>query len=99
MFGVKAVPGDVVDHQRSGRAAVVRTRHGPEALLSGRVPDLQLDFLAAHLDYPRAELDADGVGAVGHDCVAERERGGIGLCFALTDDMLTATARYTQFTS
>lgn len=63
-----AAPGDVVDHERPGGAAVVGAGDGPEALLSRRVPDLQLDLLAAHFDYPRAELNADRVGAVRHDC-------------------------------
>ena len=36
-------------------------------LLSGRVPDLQLDLLAGHLDDSGPELHADGVGTVSHD--------------------------------
>lgn len=63
-----AAPGDVVDHERPGSAAVVGAGDGPEALLPRRVPDLQLDLLAAHFDDPRAELHADCVGAVRHDC-------------------------------
>ena len=36
-------------------------------LLAGRVPDLQLDLLAGHLDDSGPELHADGVGTVSHD--------------------------------
>ena len=61
------VPGDVVDHECSSGPPVIAACDGPEALLARRVPDLQLDLLAAHLDYPRAKLHADRVGAVRHD--------------------------------
>ncbi len=62
------VPGDVVHHQRSRRSSVVAACDGSEALLTRRVPDLQLDLLTADLDDPGTELHADGVRTVGHDC-------------------------------
>lgn len=60
---------DVEDHERTGRAPVVRTSHCSESLLTGRVPDLQFDLLARHLDYARAELYADRVRAIGHNYI------------------------------
>lgn len=45
----------------------------PESLLSSRVPDLQLDRLAAHVYYPGAELHADGVVGVLFDCSRDAE--------------------------
>ena len=44
-------PGDVVDEEGAGGAAVVAPGYGAEALLAGRVPDLQLDRLAAAVDH------------------------------------------------
>ena len=52
---------DVVHKQRDVCTAVVAAAHRAEALLAGRVPDLQLDLLAADLDHLCAKLDADGV--------------------------------------
>ena len=47
-------------HQkRARRAAVVTACDGPEALLSRRVPNLQLDILVFDLDHARSELNAD----------------------------------------
>ncbi len=60
-------PGDVVDHEGAGGAAVVGARDSPESLLSCGVPDLQLDLLPGDLDDSRTELNADGVRAVRHD--------------------------------
>ena len=42
------------------RGSVVALRDGAEALLPGRVPDLQLNLLALHLDGLDHEVDADG---------------------------------------
>lgn len=66
------VPSDVVDHERSCSSAVVRAGDSPETLLTRRVPDLQFDLLAAHLDYPRTELHTDRMGTVCHDWRGER---------------------------
>lgn len=65
------LPGDVVDHERPCGSAVVGAGDGPEALLPCRVPDLQLDLLAAHLDDSCTELHADRMGAICHDCGEE----------------------------
>eukprot|EP01051_Picozoa_sp_SAG22_P002560 SAG22_NODE_116_length_19306_cov_247.696517_6_plen_77_part_00 len=37
---LRSPPGDVIDQEGAGRAAVVRPRDGPEALLAGGIPDL-----------------------------------------------------------
>lgn len=66
------VPSDVVDHERSCSSAVVRAGDSPEALLTRCVPDLQLDLLAAHLDYPRTKLHTDRMGTVCHDWRGDR---------------------------
>ena len=58
---------DVEDEDEGVGGAVVALRDGAEALLAGRVPDLQLDLLAGHLDDSGPELHADGVGTVSHD--------------------------------
>lgn len=68
------LPSNVVDHERPCSSAVVGAGDGPEALLSRRVPDLQLDLLAAHFDYPRTKLYTDCVGAVRHDCGAKKKK-------------------------
>jgi len=63
--------GGVVHDDDAVRAAVVGAGDGAEALLTSRVPDLQLDGLAIELDRPNLEVDADradvalGVGVVG----------------------------------
>jgi hypothetical protein len=65
------VVGDVVDDDDAVGAAVVRGGDGAEALLSGGVPNLELDCLAVELDGTNLEVDADGgdirfrVGVVG----------------------------------
>ena len=51
---------DVEDEYECVGGSVVALRDGAEALLSGRVPDLQLDLLALHLDRLDHEVDADG---------------------------------------
>lgn len=66
------VPSDVVDHERSCSSAVVRAGDSPEALLTCCVPDLQLDFLATHLDYPRTKLHTNRMGTVCHDWRGDR---------------------------
>lgn len=68
----QTLPSNVVNHERPCGSAVVGAGDGPEALLSRRVPDLQLDLLTAHLDYPRTKLYTDCVGAVRHDCGAKK---------------------------
>ncbi len=50
----------VIDQQDAHGAAVIRRRDGPEPLLPGRVPDLQLDALAIQLDRSDLEVDPDG---------------------------------------
>ena len=51
---------DIVDEQDAHGTTVVGRRDGTEALLAGRVPDLQLDALAVELNGPNLEVDADG---------------------------------------
>jgi hypothetical protein len=51
---------DVVDDDDAVRAAVVGGGDGAEALLAGRVPDLELDLLAVELEVADLEVDADG---------------------------------------
>lgn len=63
-----AVPGDVVHHEGPGGPPVVGPGDGPESLLTGRVPDLQLHLLTVDLHDPRPKLHPDGVRTVGHDC-------------------------------
>lgn len=52
--------GDVVDEEDAHGAAVVGGGDGAEALLTGCVPDLELDALAVQLDGTDLEVDADG---------------------------------------
>ena len=52
--------GGVVDDDDAVCAAVVGRRDGAEALLSRRIPDLQLDGLGIQLDGTDLEVDADG---------------------------------------
>lgn len=61
------VPSDVVDHECPCSSAVVGAGDSPEALLSRCVPNLQLDLLAAHLNYPRTKLHTNRMGTVRHD--------------------------------
>lgn len=61
------IPGDVIDHEGPRGPPVVGPGDGPEAFLTGRVPDLQLHLLTVDLHDPRPKLHADGVRAVGHD--------------------------------
>ena len=49
---------DVVDEHDSHGPPVVGRRDGPEALLAGRVPDLELDFLSVEFDGADFEIDA-----------------------------------------
>ena len=56
----RSLVGDIVYQQDAHGAAVVGGGDGAEALLAGRVPDLQLDALAIELDGPDLEVDADG---------------------------------------
>lgn len=49
-IGVGVPIGDVVDYYDTVRTSVVRRGNGPESLLSGSVPDLELDSLAFKLD-------------------------------------------------
>lgn len=68
----RSLPGNVVDHKSACGTAVVGAGDGPETLLSCRVPNLQLDFLSAHLDYPCTKLHADCMRAVCHNWRAIR---------------------------
>lgn len=63
-----SVPGDVVDHEGPGGPSVVGPGDGPEPLLTGRVPDLQLHLLTMDLHDPRPKLHPDSVRTVRHDC-------------------------------
>jgi hypothetical protein len=60
---------DIIDQYRPRRAAVVRSRHGPEAFRPRRVPELQLDPFPPRTgpdtDDLGCELDADGLGGEG----------------------------------
>mmetsp|Transcript_28660 Transcript_28660/g.89105 ORF Transcript_28660/g.89105 Transcript_28660/m.89105 type:complete len:261 (-) Transcript_28660:209-991(-) len=58
---VRVSRGDVVQDQRSDGASVVRARHGTIALLTRRVPDLQLDLAIPQGDDLGAKLHADRV--------------------------------------
>lgn len=68
-----SLPGNVVDHKCPCSPAVVGAGDGPEALLSCRVPNLKLDFLSAHLDYPCPELHADCMRAVCHNWTTRKK--------------------------
>merc|ERR1712093_124598 len=73
-----ALVGKVKDEEDAHGAAVVRGGDCPEALLAGRVPDLQLDLLAIELDGTYLEVDADSGDEGGRPCVvaeAEQEAG------------------------
>lgn len=52
--------GDVVDQQDAHGTPIVGGSNGPEALLAGRVPYLQLHALAVELDGPDLKVDTDG---------------------------------------
>lgn len=52
--------GDVVYQQDAHGAAVVGGGDGAEALLAGRVPDLELDALSIELNGPDLEVNANG---------------------------------------
>jgi hypothetical protein len=71
---VGAAARDVVDHEGARRASIVAARHRPESLLARRVPDLQLDLLARHLDDARAELDSDRVRTVRHNLNKNKQK-------------------------
>jgi hypothetical protein len=49
--------GDIIDEHDAHGAAVVGGGDGPEPLLSGCVPDLELDLLSVQLDRPDFEID------------------------------------------
>lgn len=66
---IRRAARDVIDHEGACRTSVVAARDRTESLLSRRVPDLQFDLLARHLDYARAELYADRVRAIGHNYI------------------------------
>ena len=51
---------DVVDQQNAHSASVVGRGDGPETLLPGGIPYLQLHALAVELDGADFEVDADG---------------------------------------
>lgn len=51
---------DVVYEQDAHGSAVVRCSYRPEAFLTGRVPDLQLDPLAIKLNSTDFKVDANG---------------------------------------
>lgn len=68
-----SLPGNVVDHKCPCSPAVVGAGDGPEALLPCCVPNLQLDFLSAHLDYPRPKLHADCMRAVCHNWTTRKK--------------------------
>ena len=55
----RAAIGDVVDEQDTLRAAKVRGRDRAEALLSGRIPDLELDIFSIEMDLLDLEVDTD----------------------------------------
>lgn len=56
----KKQPCDVVNKKGSNRASVVRTCNRPEVLLSGSIPDLELDDLLTDFDGLGGELNSDG---------------------------------------
>eukprot|EP00538_Stauroneis_constricta_P002615 CAMPEP_0119545592 /NCGR_PEP_ID=MMETSP1352-20130426/296_1 /TAXON_ID=265584 /ORGANISM="Stauroneis constricta, Strain CCMP1120" /LENGTH=265 /DNA_ID=CAMNT_0007590159 /DNA_START=330 /DNA_END=1129 /DNA_ORIENTATION=+ len=73
-----AAVGDVVDQQDALGAAEVGRGDGAEALLAGRVPDLQLDLGAVDVDVLDLEVDADGCdegGAEGVVGVTQQQAG------------------------
>lgn len=77
---------DVVDEQDAHGAAVVGGGDGAEALLAGRIPDLQLDALAVELDGPDLEVDADsGDEGRGEGVLAEAQQAA-GLAHARVTD-------------
>lgn len=51
---------NVVDQQNAHSASVVGRGDGPETLLPGGIPYLQLHALAVELNRPDLEVDADG---------------------------------------
>lgn len=51
--------GEIEDEEDTLAAPVVGTRDGPEALLSSRVPDLELDVFVINLDRLEAEVHPD----------------------------------------
>ena len=68
--GLEGPPiGDVVNQQDALGAAEVGRGDGAEAFLAGRVPDLELDTLAVHLDVFDFEVDADGSDEGGGEAV------------------------------
>lgn len=74
--------GHVVDEQDAHGAAVVGGGDGPEALLAGGVPDLELDALAIELDGADLEVDADGGDEGGGEGVLAEAQQAAGLAHA-----------------
>ena len=62
-----SVPGDVIHHEGPSGPSVIWPGDGPEALLTSRVPNLQLHLLTVDLHDPGPELHPDGVRTVCHD--------------------------------
>ena len=77
---------NVVDQQNAHSASVVGRGDGPEALLAGGVPDLQLDALAVELDGPDLEVDADGGDEGGGERVLTEAQQTAGLSYARVAD-------------
>ena len=50
----------IVHQENTHGTSVVSCRDGAETLLTGRIPDLELDPLAVQLDRADLEVDADG---------------------------------------
>merc|ERR1719161_705885 len=73
---VEGVPsGDVVNQKCAGGPPVVGSGDGPETLLSGGVPDLQLDLLPLDGYQPRSELHSDSEVMIGSEAlVCELEK-------------------------
>ena len=49
---MELIPGDVVDHERTGRTTVVTASHCSKTLLAGGVPDLEFYLLTTYLYDP-----------------------------------------------
>ena len=80
---------DIVHDNDAVRAAVVRRGDCAEALLSCRVPDLELDCLSLELERPDLEVDTDGrdVG-----CASQSKEDARGACQRLSRIRQTAHA-------
>ncbi len=60
---------DIVHQQNPHGASIVRSRDGPEALLTRGVPYLQLHPLAVQVDGADLEVNADGGDEAGGEAV------------------------------